>query len=388
MNNKISITAFSSISPLGNNAEEVWGKYLENQHCFTRRFLDQQETSIAALSEDSKQIIAEVRESDIKYKFLDDSVLFALGASRKAVEQAGWNSDDVFGINIGSSRGATDLFEKHYKEYIDTGKAQTLASPTTTLGNISSWIAHDLQSVGPEISHSITCSTALHALLNGVAWLKSGMADKFLVGGSEAPLTDFTIAQMRALKIYSRINQDEEPWPNLAFDFDKTQNTMILGEGAAVCCLESGEKENAIAYVTGVGYATEILEHNISISAEATCFQKSMKMALKDLDLKTVDAIVMHAPGTIKGDLTELRAIEKVFGTDLPLLTTNKWKIGHTFGASGILSLELALLMIQRDTFIGVPFGMQQNQVKSIKKVLINAVGFGGNAVSILIEKP
>ncbi|MFH7011789.1 beta-ketoacyl synthase N-terminal-like domain-containing protein [Flavobacterium sp. FlaQc-52] len=387
MNKKISITAFSSISPLGNNAEEIWEKYLDNQHCFSKQFLDQQQTSVAALDVESKQIVAEVRESDIKYKFLDDSVLFALTASRKAVEKAGWNKEDVFGINIGSSRGATDLFEKHYKEYIDTGKAQTLASPTTTLGNISSWIAHDLQSVGPEISHSITCSTALHALLNGVAWLRSGMADKFLVGGSEAPLTDFTIAQMRALKIYSRVDQEEGSWPNLAFDFEKTQNTMVLGEGAAVCCLEAGEKENAIAYITGVGYATEILEHNISISAEADCFQKSMKMALKDTNSEEIDAIVMHAPGTIKGDLTELRAIEKVFGAKMPLLTTNKWKIGHTFGASGILSLELALLMLQHNTFVNVPFAEVQKQSKPLKKILINAVGFGGNAVSILIEK-
>lgn len=387
MNTKIAITAFSSISPLGNNPEEIWEKYLDNQHCFSKQFLDQQETSVAALEPESKQIVSEVRNSDIKYKFLDDSVLFALAASRKAIEKAGWGKDDIFGINIGSSRGATDLFEKHYKEYIDTGKAQTLASPTTTLGNISSWIAHDLQSAGPEISHSITCSTALHALLNGVAWLKSGMADKFLVGGSEAPLTDFTIAQMRALKIYSRIDQNNEAWPNLAFDFEKTQNTMILGEGAAVCCLEAGEKENAIAYVTGVGYATEILEHNISISAEADCFQKSMKMALQETNLQEVDAIVMHAPGTIKGDLTELRAIEKVFGEHIPLLTTNKWKIGHTFGASGILSLELALLMMKHDTFVGVPFAKNNKPKKSLKKILINAVGFGGNAVSILIEK-
>lgn len=387
MNTKIAITAFSSISPLGNNPEEIWKKYLDNQHCFSKQFLDQQETSVAALEAESKQIVAEIRESDIKYKFLDDSVLFALAASRKAIEKAGWGKNDIFGINIGSSRGATDLFEKHYKEYIDTGKAQTLASPTTTLGNISSWIAHDLQTTGPEISHSITCSTALHALLNGVAWLKSGMADKFLVGGSEAPLTDFTIAQMRALKIYSRIDQNDEAWPNLAFDFEKTQNTMILGEGAAVCCLEAGEKENAIAYVTGVGYATEILEHNISISAEADCFQKSMKMALQETNLEEVDAIVMHAPGTIKGDLTELRAIEKVFGEQIPLLTTNKWKIGHTFGASGILSLELALLMMKYDTFVGVPFAKHKKQIKPLKKILINAVGFGGNAVSILIEK-
>lgn len=384
---KIAITAFSSISPLGNNADQVWKKYLDKKHCFTKQFLDQQETSAAVLDPESKKIIEEIRESDSKYKFLDDSVLFALAASRKAVQNAGWKSDAVFGINIGSSRGATDLFEKHYKEYLETGKAQTLASPTTTLGNISSWIAHDLRSIGPEISHSITCSTALHALLNGIAWLKSGMADKFLVGGSEAPLTDFTIGQMRALKIYSRIDQDTDLWPNLAFDFKKTQNTMILGEGASICCLEAGEKEKAIAYVIGSGYATEILEHNISISAEADCFQKSMKMALNNIDLESVDAIVMHAPGTIKGDLTELRAVEKVFGSRLPLLTTNKWKVGHTFGASGMLSLELALLMMEHNTFIATPFSRSEKCDKPIKRILVNAVGFGGNAVSILIEK-
>lgn len=391
MNKKIAITSFSSISPLGNNPKDVWENYLSNKHCFTLQELDKQETPVAALDTDSKQIVDQVRNSDIKYKFLDNSVLFALAASRQAIKISGWDSEAVFGINIGSSRGATDLFEKHYQEYLETGKAQTLASPTTTLGNISSWIAHDLQSSGPEISHSITCSTALHALLNGVAWLRAGMVDKFLVGGSEAPLTDFTIAQMRALKIYSRVDLNTDKWPNLAFDLDKTQNTMVLGEGAAVCCLETGEKENAIAYITGVGYATEILEHNISISAEATCFQKSMKMALKEISPEDVDVIVMHAPGTIKGDLTEYRAIQKIFdptdGTKLPLLTTNKWKIGHTFGASGILSVEMAILMIQHNTFIGVPFAEEQQQTKPIKKILINAVGFGGNAVSILIEK-
>jgi 3-oxoacyl-(acyl-carrier-protein) synthase len=220
-------------------------------------------------------------------------------------------------------------------------------------------------------------------LLNGVAWLRAGMADKFLVGGSEAPLTDFTIAQMRALKIYSN---SQETYPNRALDFEKKQNTMILGEGASVCCLEIGKKENALAYIEGIGYATEILEHNISISAEATCFQKSMKMALQNTDITQVDAIVMHAPGTIKGDITEFRAIEKVFGESLPLLTTNKWKIGHTFGASGILSLELAVLMMRHNTFIAVPFAKAQKQTKPIKKVLVNAVGFGGNAVSVLVS--
>jgi 3-oxoacyl-(acyl-carrier-protein) synthase len=379
----ISITAISSVSPLGNTAETIWENYKNTNHCFTSHFLDHKQTLVAQLSDDSKKLVEALKQSDTKYKFLDKSVLYAMVASRKAIANAGWTAEDNFGINIGSSRGATDLFEKHYRDYLETDKAQTLASPTTTLGNISSWVAHDLQSSGPEISHSITCSTALHAVLNGVAWLRSGMADKFLVGGSEAPLTDFTVGQMRALKIYSN---STDLYPNRALDFEKTQNTMILGEGAAVCCMEIGKKENALAFIEGVGYATEILEHNISISAEATCFQKSMKMALENTDLSDVDAIVMHAPGTKAGDLTEYKAIQKVFGTDLPMLTTNKWKIGHTFGASGILSVELAILMMQHNQFIGVPFAEAPKSRNQIRKVLVNAVGFGGNAVSILLS--
>ena len=383
MSQTISITSIASISPLGNDSKIIWNNYQNSNTCFQSRYLDQKETWVATLDDNSKTQVAALRASDSKYNFLDNSVLYAMLASRQAIAKAGWTNKDSFGINIGSSRGATDLFEHHFQEYLTTGKAQTLASPTTTLGNISSWVAHDLQTDGPEISHSITCSTALHAVLNGVAWLRSGMADKFLVGGSEAPLTDFTIAQMRALKIYSR---SEEDYPNRALDLDKKQNTMILGEGAGVCCLEIGKKENALAFIEGIGYATEILEHNISISAEADCFQKSMKMALANTDLSKVDVIVMHAPGTIKGDLTEYKAIEKVFGSQLPLLTTNKWKIGHTFGASGILSLELAILMLQHNQFVGVPFAKEQNTTQSIRKVLVNAVGFGGNAVSILLS--
>lgn len=378
----ISITSIASISPLGNDPKTIWKNYKNGNHCFTSHFLDHKNTLVAKLDNDSNAIIEVLKQSDIKYKSLDKSVLYAMAASRKAMANAGWVSNHVFGINIGSSRGATDLFEKHYQEYLETGKAQTLASPTTTLGNISSWVAHDLQSSGPEISHSITCSTALHALLNGVAWLRAGMIDKFLVGGSEAPLTDFTIGQMRALKIYSN---SEEAYPNRALDFEKKQNTMILGEGAAVCCLEIGKKKNALAYVEGIGYATEILEHNISISAEASCFQKSMKMALENIDLSEVDAIVMHAPGTKAGDLTEYKAIQKVFENDLPMLTTNKWKIGHTFGASGMLSIEMGILMMQHQEFIGVPFAEVQKPRKQIRKVLVNSVGFGGNAVSILL---
>ena len=385
MTQKIAITAISSLSSLGQNADELWQNYLNNSHFLSIENSKNKEVWVSQLSEKSKSHILALRQSDQKYKNLDDSVLFAISTARQAIAKAGWRATDNFGINIGSSRGATRLFEEHHRDFLATGKAQILTSPTTTLGNISSWVAHDLQTEGPEISHSITCSTSLHALLNGVAWLYSGMAAKFLVGGSEAPLTDFTIAQMQALKIYSRATSSEKN-PCLASDVSKNQNTMVLGEGAAMCCLEAGTPENAIAYISGIGYATELLENNTSISAHADCFQKSMKMALGSCLPADIDAIVMHTPGTIKGDLSELNAINTVFQNKKPLLTCNKWKVGHTLGTSGMLSIEMAVLMLQNQTFIGIPYLDEVNVGMKLTKIMVNAVGFGGNAVSVLIS--
>lgn len=210
------------------------------------------------------------------------------------------------------------------------------------------------------------------------------MSDKFLVGASEAALTGFTIAQMQALKVYARENSE---YPCQALNLDKKKNTMVVGEGASALCLENGVAENALALIEGIGYATEVLEHNVSISTNADCFQKSMKMAIGDTDLNDIDVVIMHAPGTIKGDQSEVNAIQKVFGSHKPLLTSNKWKLGHSFATSGLLSVELAVMMLKNQEFISVPFIEQQEIQKPLRNILVNAVGFGGNAVSVLLRK-
>ncbi|WP_298900820.1 beta-ketoacyl synthase N-terminal-like domain-containing protein [uncultured Psychroserpens sp.] len=380
MQQPISITAISSISPLGSHPDEIWKNYINKNHFF----IEEKDVLIAKIDSETKQKIELLKQSNVKYKNLDNTVLFAIHTSREAIKKANWKSSDNFGINIGSSRGATALFEKYHKGFIKNKKANTLTSPTTTLGNISSWVAHDLQTKGPEISHSITCSTALHAMLNGIAWISAGLCDKFLVGGSEAPLTPFTIAQMQALKIYAKTNIN--PYPNQSLNINKKDNTMILGEGAAMACLESGNAPNAIATIIGMGYATEILEHSASLSTNALCFQQSMAMAIGSLNPDDIDVIVTHTPGTIKGDLAEINAINTIFCNKTPSLTTNKWKIGHSLGASGLLNIEMAIMMLQHEMFISIPY-LKAKTPQRIKNVLVNAVGFGGNAVSILLSK-
>ncbi len=378
-----SITGLGSVSALGTEREQIWRNATAEDPMFEKRPFNGKPHWVSELDATSRALIGQLLIEKPKYKSLDPSVLYAIASARNAVSEAKWTTADYFGVNLGSSRGATQLFENHHAAYLDTRKTPTLSSPTTTLGNISSWVAHDLQSSGPEISHSITCSTSLHALLNGAVWLQSGLADKFLVGGSEAPLTGFTMAQLDALKIYSR----EDRFPCRALELKKTRNALVLAEAAIVAAIESGIRPNARAIVQNIGFATELLQNSTSISAEAVCFQKSMQMAVSCIGADSVDAIIMHAPGTIKGDLTEFRAIQNVFGTRLPLLTSTKWKTGHSFGASGMMSVAIGVQMLERQKFIGTPFYANDASDRPLNYILVNAVGFGGNAVSVLLKR-
>ena len=385
LKDRLFITSFASISALGNSSEQVWQSYLQQKHFFsTVNYLDET-TYVSRLDQESKNLIESLKNEQSRYQDLDLSVLYAILSARETFRKSKTETKD-FGINIGSSRGATFLFEKYHDQYLKEGKTSTLASPTTTLGNISSWVLQDLESEGPEISHSITCSTALHGLLNATAWLQSNMAEAFLIGGSEAPLTPFTIAQMKAVKLYANFDEKEK-WPNRSLEIDKPRNTMILGEAASTFFVEKNA-DRALAEILGLGYASEKLTHNISLSKDAVCIKKSMQMALKQAKLDHVDAVVTHAPGTRKGDWAELNAIKAVFGDRLPLITSNKFKIGHTFGASGGMSLEMALLMLAHHQFIENPFFKNKaEKPKTLKTIMVNAVGFGGNAVSVIVGK-
>ena len=375
------INSIATVSALGTTSAEIWANYLNENSLFQKLEANKKAYWVAKFSDEVTHLLNNILGSDSKYKHLDKSVVMAILVARKCFENSTFLNNNV-GINFGSSRGATTLFEKYHTDFINEGAVSTFTSPATTLGNISSWVSHDLQTDGPEISHSITCSTGLHALLNGIAWLQSGMSNQFLVGASEAPLTPFTLSQMTALKVYSN---EETALANRCLDFDKTSNTMVLGEAAA-CLSLSLNTEKALAKITGIGFATEILSSSTSISTGAACFQKSMKMAIANYSLEDIDAIIMHAPGTIQGDKTEFEAIKKVFGTNVPLLTSNKWKVGHTFATSGLLSIELAIMMLQHQHFIETPFYQNKNTTKKLRRILVNAVGFGGNAVSVLIE--
>lgn len=395
------ITGMGSISSLGYSPDEVWQSYLRRESLLRPASYNGDKTVVARLSKPSEDIIKSIQLEESVYRHLDRTVLMAMHCAREAVERAGWgkSGDSVkTGVNIGSSRGATTMLEQHHETYLKEPSQRLfpLTSPTTTLGNISSSVAQDISAAGPAISHSVTCSTALHAVFNGIAWMNSGLADRFIVGGVEAPLTGFTIAQMKALRIYTNDFAAEFPSRPCSSE-TPLGDTMALGEGGALFALEKLDvadgverKDFILGIIESFGYGIESLTTATSITEEGTALQKAMSMALRgSAQAGPVDMVILHAPGTVKGDRSELNAIRAVFGRELPVLISNKWFIGHTFGASAALSLEYALLILAEDDYVDFPYPVTfENHRRPIRRIMINAAGFGGNAASLIVSKP
>lgn len=385
--NSIVITSKASISSLGHQAQNIWERYQSNECYLNICCFNDEDTASGRLHPKTLEIVDKIRKENSNYRRLDKTVLMAILTSRICLENSNWKNMKNVGVNIGSSRGATQLFEKYHSHFLNTPKQKIspLTSPTTTLGNIASWVSNDIASDSINLSHSITCSTALHSILNACAWINSGMSEQFLAGASESPLTDFTVRQMKSLGIYTKKTSD---WYSMPLHKNATKNTMCLGEGASVFGLEKNKGQKRLAKIVGIGYATEKVDHHTFISDNGESLQKSMKMAINNMDTKSIDAIVVHAPGTIKGDQSELTAINEVFGENIPHLISTKFQTGHTLGASGGISLDLAIEMINRNELISFPYEyFSTTKPKQVNTVLINAIGFGGNAVSLVITK-
>ncbi|MBB6612096.1 beta-ketoacyl-ACP reductase [Pontibacter sp. Tf4] len=393
----IVIKGSGAISPLGHDAQSIAQSYSSGKPAFKTIVHQGKPTPVAALPPEAEAQLQLLLQSNPNYKHLDRSVLMAVYAAQQAAEQAGWlqqsTIDHDLGVNIGSSRGATGLLEQHYTNF-QQEKLSSGASPTTTLGNLSSWVAHAVNAGGAQISHSITCSTALMAVANAAAWLKAGMAKRFLAGGTEAPLTDFTIAQMKAVGIYSKLY--DQPFPCQPYATAK-QNTFVLGEGAAVFALElvhESELSPGTIVVESIGVGFEPIQSKTGISAEGLNFQQSMRHALQQLPdpNAAIDAVITHTPGTAAGDAAELHAIQAVFGADLPAVITNKHLLGHTLGASGALSIQFALYLLQlteklkQYSFPYPTMAIVASPAGSVKRVMVNAAGFGGNSSSIILS--
>jgi len=288
--------------------------------------------------------------------------------------------NNVDGVFMASSRGATELWENQHQRFLESGTVSTLCSPHTTLGNLASLVGQKMGRHIPSLSFSNACSSFSQALIQGAMWLKAREANNILVGASEFATSAFTQAQIEALHISSK-EPNSSNYPNRSLDIRKEQNTLTLGEGAVMAKITRTPSQFEIA---GIGYGMEMTKNPTGVSEEGTGFQAAMEMALGKAKLDQPDVIIAHAPGTIKGDRAEINAIQSLFPTP-PFTFSNKWKIGHTYGASSGLSLDLATWILKNQTLPETPFSLGTAPTE-IKSILINSMGFGGNVTSLILQ--
>lgn len=290
----------------------------------------------------------------------DRTTLLALHAADQAVTQAGWRGEE-FAILVGCSRGPTESWESSFNHFAQTGTARLRTSPQTTLGSIGFALADYFGVSSLADSLSVTCASGMHAILHGVALLRAGMVDRVLVGGTEAPLTTFTLRQLEALRIYASVPATDE---HACRPLSDPPSGMAIGEGAAFLALS---REPGDFTLSGLAFSRERRPSPTGISPTGEGLAKTMRELVEQFGVPSV--LIAHAPGTAKGDEAELAAIRTVFGTNGPAVKSFKWASGHTFGASGPLALTAALSHHPDD------------------EIMVNATGFGGNVVSVFVAR-
>ena len=315
---------------------------------------------------------------------VDRAGLLALHAAEQAVAAAGWSGGE-FSILVGCSRGPTASWEEGYDSFVRDRDVSPRISPATTLGSIGFALAEYFGVRQLTSSLSVTCSSGLHALLHGVALLRSGMAKRVLVGGTEAPLTPFTLQQMRALRVYARIDGNTR---YACRPLDSPPSGMVVGEGAAFFALELVPDTSPLPTLE-LGFSREAGVSRTGITHTGEGLQHAMRQAIGEGELPEV--VIAHAPGTRRGDAAELAAIGAVFGErgGNAVVTSLKWATGHTFGASGPMALVGGMQMLEMGRVVGLPYvsRIESTVIGKPISILINATGFGGNVVSGVVRQ-
>lgn len=239
---------------------------------------------------------------------------------------------------------------------------------------------------------STACSSAANALMLGARLLKSGEADLVVAGGTEA-LSLFHLNGFNSLMIL-----DHEP----CRPFDATRAGLNLGEGAAFVVLESEENARKSgrtphAYLTGYGNACDAFHQTASSENGEGAFRamlEALAMArLKPSDIQYVNA---HGTGTPNNDQSESVALTRIFGEQMPWVSSTKSMTGHTTSASGSIETVICLLAMQHH-FVPANLGwkhpMEQGIVPTLgvesanlQHVLCNSFGFGGNDSSLVLS--
>jgi 3-oxoacyl-[acyl-carrier-protein] synthase-1 len=398
MSKGVAITGMGIISAIGNNVAENYDALINERKGITRvdnvETIQRDEIMVGEVKFTNNELIAQLNlPPENNYS---RTAMLGVIAAKEAIANSGITNIKKYktGIISGTSVGGMDMTEKYYYEYLTEKEPQKYIE-SHHAGDSTQKIAEQLgieESLVTTISTA--CSSAANAIMLGARLIKSGKLDRVLVGGADC-LSKFTINGFKTLMILS----DTYNTP-----FDENRKGLNLGEAAAFLVLESdeivkAENKKILAYVKGYGNANDAF-HQTASSDNGDGATLAMEKALNVADLKPTEIDYINAHGTATGnnDLSEGRAILRIFGEEMPEFSSTKAFTGHTLAAAGAIEAVYSVLALQNNIiFPNLNFKTPMKEFsmipqtelkeKELNTVLSNSLGFGGNCSTVIFSK-
>jgi 3-oxoacyl-[acyl-carrier-protein] synthase II len=406
---RVVVTGIGAVTPCGLDTESSWKAILNGKSGIGR--ITQFDATLFAA-----QIAGEVKGFDperyIEKKRVREMARFihlAVAASEMAIESGGFEPDDELknrtGTFIGVGFCGVENFENTVRTLVDKGprRISPYFVPSTIANLAPGQVSMRWQLRGPSYTNTSACSSGAHSIGEAFKWIQRGGIDAAVCGGAEAAITPVGVGGFAAMKALSTRNDEPE---RASRPFDKDRDGFVIAEGAGILLLEERDhamKRGAKIYAEIVGYgATADAFHLTQPAPEGEGAQRAMKMALADAgrDVREVEYINAHGTSTPNGDMNELKAIHKVFGSHVAeglWVSSTKSMTGHLLGAAG--GLEGALCVLALDQGVVPPTINLESpdpecgpvdlvphtaRERKLKLVLSNSFGFGGTNATLV----
>lgn len=397
------ITGAGTINPLGSSMAETWTGLLAGR------------SGIAALDEDwAKQLpvrMAGQATADLseqlttrELKRMDRCGQLALVAAREAWKQAGAPDVDPerFAVVIGSAYGGLGSTLEQDRALASGGPRRVSPHTLTRLmvNGPAAWVSIDLGARGGARTPVSACASGAEAIVQGAEMIRSGAADVVIAGGVDASVNDLVITGFSQIRALSTRNGEPQ---RASRPFDAGRDGFVLAEGAGIVVLESEAHARArgAAVLGAVAGGAVTSDANDIVAADPAMQQRVMQKALASAGMQAseIGFIHAHATSTPVGDRLEAQAINAVFGADVPV-TSTKGHTGHLLGGAGALAAVVVVQALQTGQLPGtvniesldpevnlniVTENAHRLTAGSAPAGLVNAFGFGGHSVALVI---
>jgi 3-oxoacyl-[acyl-carrier-protein] synthase-1 len=396
MAGRVFVTGIGIICAIGKNAGETFASLRDTRHGISKLSIldsihrDELPTGEIKLTNEELAIMAGITDLDMNPR----TALLGMIAAEEALHNAGIDPKDNqyrTGVISASTVGGMDKTEINYRNY-HLGKPYNNFVLTHDSSYSTEQIAIRLGFRDMVSTISTACSSSANSIMFGARLIKHGMLDRVLAGGTDA-MSKFTLNGFNTLMILDK---------NHCRPFDKSRTGLNLGEGAAFLVLESEEalgSRTPLCELTGYANANDAY-HQTASSPDGYGPFLSMNNALLNAGLKPrfIDYINAHGTGTDNNDLTEGIAIERIFGENIPLVSSTKPFTGHTLGAAAAVEAVISILSIQNKmVFPNLNFKEKIDELHfepvkelitgiELKHVLSNSFGFGGNDSTLIFS--